>query len=276
MANSFTSNYLEKRRKRIGTAAFAASRSSEKEEEKEPKKTEEKDESKGSYTSNYLKAREKRTGGTVPSAKEAVESSVREVSKTPETSRNALSQGSALLNNLDNLGSNRVATLNKQLEEARQKEIAASQAQVMAANEPRKTKDVNKARELAAAVQAASDEYNAIKRELDMYEYIDEYKGKVYEDDFRGQFGANRTLGRLGQDTSEAYNEYWQNPTDENRAYAEALDMLTEYFQQQNAEALDDENAKATWITKSAAQYLPQWWDQTKATVAGGAAGALG
>ena len=165
--------------------------------------------------------------------------------------------------------------LTARLEAARQREVEASHAQLLAANEAMRTNDPTKARGYADAVKAASDEYNAIKRELDQLDYLEKYKDKTFEDTFSGQFGANKTLGRLGQDTSAAYNEYLQNPTEANRAYADALDLLTEHFQVQNKEALDDVNAKATWITQDLAQNLPQRWDQIKAGAAGAAAVGL-
>ena len=164
--------------------------------------------------------------------------------------------------------------LNTQRNAAIDVENTASRALSAAATDYRKTKDAAALRQLAQETIAARDERAAIDRKIDKIEYVDKYKDKVYDDTFAGQFGANKALGRIGQDTAAAYNEYIMDPTEENKAYADALAALQQHFQLQNEAALDDENAKATWITKSAAQYLPQLWDQTKAGIAGGAAGA--
>ena len=164
--------------------------------------------------------------------------------------------------------------LNTQRNAAIDVENTASRALSAAATDYRKTKDAAALRKLAQETIAARDERAAIDRKIDKIEYVDKYKDKVYDDTFAGQFGANKALGRIGQDTAAAYNEYIMDPTEENKAYADALAALQQHFQLQNEAALDDENAKATWITKSAAQYLPQLWDQTKAGIAGGAAGA--
>lgn len=165
--------------------------------------------------------------------------------------------------------------LNTQRNAAIDVENTASRALSAAATDYRKTKDAAALRQLAQETIAARDERAAIDRKIDKIEYVDKYKDKVYDDTFAGQFGANKALGRIGQDTAAAYNEYIMDPTEENKAYADALAALQQHFQLQNEAALDDENAKATWITKSAAQYLPQLWDQTKAGIAGGAAGGV-
>lgn len=164
--------------------------------------------------------------------------------------------------------------LNTQRNAAIDVENTASRALSAAATDYRKTKDAAALRKLAQETIAARNERAAIDRKIDKIEYVDKYKDKVYDDTFAGQFGANKALGRIGQDTAAAYNEYIMDPTEENKAYADALAALQQHFQLQNEAALDDENAKATWITKSAAQYLPQLWDQTRAGIAGGAAGA--
>ena len=168
----------------------------------------------------------------------------------------------------------RMEDLQAKLEEAKRKEASVNAAYTDAVNNYRKTKDVGAVKSLSGEKLSAMEARKAIERQIEQIEYVDKYKGKTYEDTLVGQFGANRTLGRISQDTAAAYNEYLNNPTDANRTYAEALNLLEQQFQEQNAAALDDENAKATWITKTAAQYLPQWWDQTKATVTGAAGGA--
>ena len=110
----------------------------------------------------------------------------------------------------------------------------------------------------------------------ELQEYVADVDEKSYEDTFGGQFGANRQLGRLNQDANEAMNRYIQNPTEENREAAYAMDALAKEFQQKYATVLDDEGAVLPWITQDAAGYLPQFWDQTKAQLGGAAVGALG
>ena len=104
---------------------------------------------------------------------------------------------------------------------------------------------------------------------------INKYDEKAYQDTFIGQTKANYGLGRLTQDQSKAWNDYLDNPTAENRKKAEALDNVIRNFQINNQSALDDEGAVLPWISKSAANYVPQLIDQTKAEIGGGAVGAL-
>ena len=50
------------------------------------------------------------------------------------------------------------------------------------------------------------------------------------QDSFKGQFSANYNASRLTQDESLAWNDYLNDPTPENRAYAEAIgELLGEY-----------------------------------------------
>lgn len=107
------------------------------------------------------------------------------------------------------------------------------------------------------------------------YDRLDRLDDKKHKDTFVGQFGANRTLGRLSQDANIAWSEYARNPTKDNRDYAEAVSKAAEKFQLTNAEALDDVNAKATLLTKDLASYLPQFKDQTAAQIGGGALGLV-
>lgn len=137
----------------------------------------------------------------------------------------------------------------------------------------------------AAARNAAKIDYEnktatrkALESELENIKFnrkYDEYQDKTYDDTFTGQFGANYTAGRLNQDSSLAWNDYLMNPTEENKVRAEAIDELLTRFQENNAAALDDDGAVLPWISKSAANYLPQLIDQTKYSAAGGITGAV-
>lgn len=115
----------------------------------------------------------------------------------------------------------------------------------------------------------------ALSREQDQIDYLNEYQDKVYDDNFTGQFGANYRQGRIAQDANAAFAEYIANPTEANRNYAFALQELEEQFRTNNQSALEDEGAVLPWVTQSAAGYIPQLWDQTKTTVAGGLVGGL-
>ena len=108
--------------------------------------------------------------------------------------------------------------LNTQRNAAIDVENTASRALSAAATDYRKTKDAAALRQLAQETIAARDERAAIDRKIDKIEYVDKYKDKVYDDTFAGQFGANMALGRIGQDTAAAYNEYVMDPTEENKA----------------------------------------------------------
>ncbi len=100
------------------------------------------------------------------------------------------------------------------------------------------------------------------------------YEDKIYDDTFSGQTGANYAVGRLTQDSSLAWSEYLDNPTEKNRRYAEALDATLAQFTRRNEKALDDENVKMSWVSKSLANYIPQFLDQTGAAIQGGIIGA--
>lgn len=120
------------------------------------------------------------------------------------------------------------------------------------------------------AFAQASQRIWGLQREKDALSYIQENAGKTYDDNFIGQFGASYTLGRLTQDESLAWNKYLDNPTEANRAYAEAIGQVISAFQLENQEVLADD-ATLPWVSQSLANYLPQFADQVKY----GAVGAL-
>lgn len=117
----------------------------------------------------------------------------------------------------------------------------------------------------------AQDQVKALTREQDRIQYIRSNAGKTYEDNFFGQFGASYDLGRMRQDESLAWNKYLDQPTEENRAYAQAISQLIAQFETENADTLDDD-ATLPWISQSLANYLPQLLDQVQY----GAVGAIG
>lgn len=128
------------------------------------------------------------------------------------------------------------------------------------------------------AFAQASQRIWGLQREKDALSYIQENAGKTYDDNFIGQFGASYTLGRLTQDESLAWNKYLDNPTEENRAYAEAIGQVISAFQLENQEVLADD-ATLPWVSQSLANYLPQVADQVKygavGAVSGGTVGSV-
>ncbi|MBR2895798.1 MAG: hypothetical protein IKC03_09110, partial [Oscillospiraceae bacterium] len=105
-------------------------------------------------------------------------------------------------------------------------------------------------------------------------EYEKKYSGKVYKDNFWGQSQANYAAGSFMQEIYAAYNDYWNDPSDENWMYAQALEILQEDFVKRNAAALDNEGVVLPWLSQSAAGYLPQLQDQTMVSLNSAALGA--
>ena len=128
---------------------------------------------------------------------------------------------------------------------------------------------------LEAAWEAGDLEaYEKVEREMkaqkERIDYILTNRGRTYDDNFVGQFGANYRAGRMSQDEALAWNEYYKSPTEENRAYAESISDTLEHFRKNNAETLADD-ATLPWVSQSLAGNLPQMMDQTKAGLAGAA-----
>lgn len=119
----------------------------------------------------------------------------------------------------------------------------------------------------------AQDKVKALTREQDRVQYIRSNAGKTYEDNFFGQFGASYALGRMRQDESLAWNKYLEDPTEENRAYAEAIGQLANRFEQEN-EATLAPDATLPRVSQSLANYLPQLADQVKYSAVGAIGGA--
>lgn len=119
----------------------------------------------------------------------------------------------------------------------------------------------------------ALDMVAPVQNEIEQIQRILRYDGKEYDDNFFGQFGASYAQGRLSQDEAYGWNAYLGNPTPEAKQYAENISSALREFQIRNKDALD-EDAVLPAISQDLAGYLPQFVDQTKARVAGGAAGA--
>lgn len=121
---------------------------------------------------------------------------------------------------------------------------------------------------------AAGDASRGAQRVLDRVDYVNKYADRAYEDNFTGQYSANKLVGRLTQDQSLAWTKYIDDPTPENKAYAEAIDQLITQAQINNENVLDDEGNILPWVSKSLANYMPQFLDQLKYQGVSGLIGA--
>lgn len=108
---------------------------------------------------------------------------------------------------------------------------------------------------------------------IDWLDFVDEYTGKKYDDNFFGQYKANRAIGRLSQDSSLYWNAYLDDPSEENRRMAETADEMIQKLSIVNSETLADDGT-LPWISRDLANYMPQFWDQLKYKVGGAFAGA--
>ena len=104
--------------------------------------------------------------------------------------------------------------------------------------------------------------------------YLQRYQDTRRKDTFTGQFAASFDMGQMGQDEAMAWNDYLNDPTQEKRAYAEAVSQARADYTRRNAAALDAD-ASLPWISQSLAGYLPQLKDQTVAGAKGALAGGL-
>lgn len=111
------------------------------------------------------------------------------------------------------------------------------------------------------------------QKDIDRVDYVQHFQDIKQDDDFLGQFWASYDMGRLGQDEALAWNDYLNNPTPQNRRYAEAVSEQAVLYQQRNQEALDND-AILPWITQDLARYIPQFIDQNIAGLKGLAGGA--
>lgn len=137
------------------------------------------------------------------------------------------------------------------------------------------TEDRKAAEEDAAPLRAQADD---LRHGLAGMDYEDRYQSIARQDNFGGQFLASWDAGRLGQDEARAWYDYLSNPTEGNRAYAEAVSSARENYLLRNQNALD-EDATLPMISQSFAGYLPQFIDQNiagaKGALAGAAAGSV-
>lgn len=126
-----------------------------------------------------------------------------------------------------------------------------------------------------AAHSEADKKIDTLKRQKTLYKDITKYGDDVHEDNFGGQWSANYRSSELSREADKAMSEYIRNPTEENKEIAYAYDAFAKEYAKNNAKALDDENVKASWLTKSMAGYLPQLRDQIAPELIGGGIGLM-
>lgn len=128
--------------------------------------------------------------------------------------------------------------------------------------------------------EAAEAEAAPLRREaedlrhgVEGIDYQDKYDAITRRDDFGGQFLASYDVGSLGEKESMAWYEYLSNPTEGNRAYAEAISAALQDYILRNQAALD-EDATLPIVSQSLARQLPQFINQQKYGIGGALVGA--
>ena len=122
---------------------------------------------------------------------------------------------------------------------------------------------------------ALDKEIDRLEREKALYDDVAKFGTVANEDNFVGQWKANYRSNELSREADKAMSEYIMNPTEENKQIAYAYDAFAKEYAKNNEKALDDENVKASWLTKSMAGYLPQFKDQIVPELVGGGIGLL-
>ena len=121
----------------------------------------------------------------------------------------------------------------------------------------------------------AREELENLERQKALYDDIADFGYVSHDDTFTGQWRANYRSNELSREADKAMSEYIANPTEENKQIAYAYDAFEKAYKKNNEKALDDENVKASWLTKSMAGYLPQFKDQILPEAIGGGAGFI-
>ena len=163
--------------------------------------------------------------------------------------------------------------LGYQLEFAQQ-DLAAAREEMAAPAREGTPGDLEAGYDAAHRAAELDAEVRRLKAMIDWIDDVDEYTGKKYDDNFLGQYQANRALGRLSLDADMYSATYMANPTEENRILAETADEMIQKLSIINSETLADDGT-LPWISRDLANYMPQFWDQLKYKVGGGLAGGL-
>lgn len=110
------------------------------------------------------------------------------------------------------------------------------------------------------------------QRGVEGIKYKQNYQDITQDSSFTGQFSANYDIGQMGEDEALAWNTYLNDPTEENRIYAESVSAAREAYMARNQEALEADTGNS-WISKDLAGYLPQFLGQNIAGIKGGIGG---
>ena len=209
----------------------------------------------------YSRASSYGTNQAMKNAKKNVESRIAELTQERK--------------NLERVGTFSASELKQfEIDDAKQKEASARQKVNSFGARPT-------AASAEAYKQAISEQYKAgqtvdtLKRQQELYDNIADFGYVSHEDNFTGQWRANYRSSDLSREADKAMSEYIANPTEENKQIAYAYDAFEKAYKKNNEKALDDENVKASWLTKSAAGYLPQFRDQIVPEAIGYVAGGL-
>lgn len=114
---------------------------------------------------------------------------------------------------------------------------------------------------------------------VDSYDTQNKYLGMDFDNSWASQFKANFALGSLGIQSNKLWYKYLKTGNKDLLSAAKSADEITNRFQMENRTAIEDENKKLKWISKSLAAHLPQELDQLKygavPITLGAAAGSL-
>ena len=111
------------------------------------------------------------------------------------------------------------------------------------------------------------------QRGVEGIKYKQNYQDITQDSSFTGQFSANYDIGQMGEDEALAWNTYLNDPTEENRIYAESVSAAREVYMARNQEALEADTGNS-WISKDLPGYLPQFLGRNIAGIKGGLGGA--
>ena len=203
------------------------------------------------------------------------------VDKMLEENETRRSQLTSELRDLERAGAvTGVDMLHWEIEDAK-RNVSSIQQQVDAFGKRPSADDAEKWRETNSKLNNAKKELNTLEREKTLYDDISKFGDVVNEEngnwfnDFDSQWRANYRYADLTRDADKAMSIYLSNPTEENKQIAYAYDAFAKEYAKNNEKALDDEGVVASWLTKSAAGYLPQFKDQILPEVIGGGAGLI-
>lgn len=136
--------------------------------------------------------------------------------------------------------------------------------------------DLDKVDKARAAMDKAQAKYD--KADIAYQDY--EYKGKLYDDTFSGEFAANYRASDLHQKAALAYTNYIRHMDDPGseslKEKADALNAIAESIAQANAGTMGDKSTVARdFFANAQATHLPQLKGQFKDMAAGAVYGGL-